>query len=1547
MTHDDRIDALCRAVGIALDYLDAEGVRHEASEAGKRNTLAALGFAVATEAQLADSVARLEAIERRPLPHLVIVAADRPKRIALRSPAREWALRLETGEILADSPADEADVIRLPSMPAGYHRLAVRTRDGVAHATIVAAPRECYLPPDLVAGGRAWGATAQVYSLRGANDIGIGTYADVAELAAILGDRGASFLGLSPVHALFGADVTKYSPYSPSSRLFLQTGLIAPQQVPGFDQMLDEAGASEPVGTLIDYRSVLARQRAILESVWRRTREAALRDIAAFRRDGGQSLEDYATFEALSEHFKAEGRNWLGEWPEPFRDVLSPEVATFRADHQERVAFHVWLQWLADRQLAHAATVARDKGMAIGLYRDLAVGADRGGAECWSNPDLFVNLSVGAPPDPLGPQGQDWGLPPINPLALAETGLAAFRELVAANMRYAGALRIDHAFQLQRLFVLPLGGKAADGVYLSYPFEALLAVLKIESHRAQCLVIGEDLGTAPPRFSETIMNAGILSYRLLTFERDEAGRFKSPGAYPARSLAAFSTHDLPTFAGWWRGLEFDVRECLGVFDSARAAQERGGRDSERQELVSALLGEGLDVSRDIDQPPDVAALRYLARTPSALVAVQLEDILRERQQANLPGPDCGHPNWRRRSTATVEDMAAHPGLDRVAAAFRDEWRAALNTAKRGGRPTGTYRLQLHAGFAFDDAAAAAPYLAQLGVSHVYVSPIQMAQPGSTHGYNVVDPRRLNPELGGDDGFARLCDALNANGLRLLVDIVPNHLGVGSKYNPWWLELLEWGRLSPQAQTFDIDWDKPGADGKLIVPFLGEPFEDLLDKRYVGLGFEADVGRFAVWYSDHCHPVSPLDYAGLLDRAQVNDEPSASMLRSLVADFRDLRLWDAAEPAALLARGALLRRQLADACAANYTLRVAIERITSDFPRDDLRSLCERQAWRMTFWAEANRLINYRRFFDITSLAGVRVEDRSVFEATHRLIFDLVKQGRIHALRIDHIDGLADPANYLVRLQERVGPDFYIVVEKILEPGEALRSWPVAGTTGYDALTVLDALFFANEALPVLDAVNRDAEAAKPRRALDLYAIRSELLKHTFESEFDTLLRDVESALEGPASADVAPALHALLAAFPVYRSYVTGHGFSDDDRAALDEARRIALEKTKPALEPAIDDVLAAIVTSGRALRRFQQLTGPLMAKSFEDTLFYRDASFIAANEVGSFPAQPAISADAFHRANLDRLRDWPDALIATSTHDTKRGEDARGRLLAASHLPDAWRLAWERFRAAEGADTLAPDDLYFLFQSLIASCPVDPTEAERKSFADRATGFVEKFLREAKVRSSWTDPDAGYEARVRAFVERCAAAQGVLFRELVLFVRAIALAAGRFAMSRTVLKCTIPGVPDTYQGTELIDLSFVDPDNRRPVDYKLRAALLADGPDFGNERMFLSGEAKLFALATLLRDRRERPLVYRGAYVPIETSDDRLAIAFMRGEGTDAVFVAARRALAATGSDWSVALPEGGWRNLFDGRAVHGDRSVDSAELFGPWPAVVLRRAN
>ena len=1546
MTERAQIDALCQAAGVALSYADSEGRTHSASEAGKRRVLDALGIRIDTAAAIDESLAHFDAQTKRAQARWYVIDADRPTsiRCGAEDTSLEWSLRTEAGELYEGR---ERGQISLPSLQAGYHQLTGTVGEHALDATILAAPTHCYLPPELSDGARGWGITAQVYSLRGANDVGIGTYADVAKLAAAIGERGGAFLGLSPVHALFGADPSKYSPYSPSSRLFLQVGLIAPHAVPGFEPDDMPHCLLEIADHLIDYHKVLPRQRAALEAIWMRTRATAVRAIEEFRRDGGARLEEHATFEALSDHFLAQGKQWSGEWPVAFHDPSSDAVADFLRDHPDEIAFHVWLQWIADTQLAEAAAIAREKGMSVGLYRDLAVGADRGGSEFWSAPDAFLDgLSVGAPPDPLGPQGQDWGLPPLNPLTLADTGFAAFRALVAANMRHAGAIRIDHAFQLQRLFVIPLGGPATDGVYLHYPLDALLAVLKIESHRARCLVIGEDLGTAPQGFSDAIMDAGMLSYRLLPFERGDGGVFKEPMAYPSRALAAVSTHDLPTFGGWWRGLDIDVRECLGVFDGSRSANERSGRASDRQRLADALNAEGLEATPRLQSAPDVAALRYLARTPCVLAATQLEDVLREQQQANLPGPDCGHPNWRRRSSIAVEDIARHPGLDRVAAAFAAEGRSA--DFKMLSMPRATYRLQLHAKFTFDGAAAVVPYLAALGITHVYVSPIQMSAPGSTHGYDVVDPTRLDPELGGEDAFRRFSDALRAHELRLLVDIVPNHLGVGGKSNPWWLDVLEWGRRSQHARFFDIDWERPGASGKLIVPFLGAPFEELLSQGHIGLGFEASQARFAVWYADHCHPVSALDYGPLLARAKDVTGEAARELRNLESDFCALP-FNENDSEVLRARVETLRRRLMRACEVHPSLRPALERVGSTLTADECRDLCDRQAWRLVAWTEANERINYRRFFDITSLAGMRIEDEVVFDASHRVIFDLVDQGRIHGLRCDHVDGLADPAGYLRRLQARVGPGFPIYVEKILEPGEHLPAWPISGTTGYEVLHTLDAIFFAPEALPKLDEIARDIVPGARSNDDALFDIKAALATGTFASEFGALAADIEALVAPNVRAHLRPALQALLAAFPLYRTYGDAYGFSAADRHALAQAADRASAHLDPERRDAVASILDALEAPGaqRALRRFQQLTGPLMAKSFEDTLFYRDVRFIAANEVGCGPDHPGVDASEFHRANLERLRDWPGALVATATHDTKRGEDARGRLVAASHDPQAWADAWRSFQKAGDFRKVDGADAYFIYQAMLAACPIAPDEHERLAFVERTQAFVEKYLREGKLRSNWVTPDTDYELVAKDFVARCASPDGPIFSTLGAYIRRTAEDGARLGVARTVLKCTIPGVPDIYQGTELADLAYVDPDNRRPVDYAVRRKLLDQSIDANDVRVWLSGEAKFFALTRLLRDRRDHPATYRGGYAPIHTEDTGAVVGFVRGDSGGDLCVVARRSFgrAAEHSTTKITLPEGQWRNLLDGRTLNVREAVDAETILGLWPAAALRR--
>jgi len=765
------IRRIASLAGVGDRYRDQRGRIVETSPASQEAVLAGLGLSVDSEAGARDALARVEALKNGLIPLLLPVEAGRSFAVPIRGVqggSATWRVQEETGAAREGRTAlnrgEAGATIMLGALPAGYHRLQVQAEGRSGQATVIAAPRRCWEPRLMREGGRLWGTTAQIHSLRQARNFGIGDYTDVAELAASTAALGASFLGLSPVHALFAADRTKISPYSPSSRLFLETILIDPTAVEGFAggsaaRLLDDPGSRDRLGALreaalVDHAAVWALKRPLFEALWRDFQASGDHAaFAGFRRKGGEALQAHATFEALSEHFREQGRWWLGDWPEAYRNARSGEVRAFAQDRSERVAFHAWLQWLADLQLGEAAARAHAAGMGIGLYRDLAVGADAGGSEIWANPERFApGLSVGSPPDPFGPTGQNWGLPPFNPLALEEQGLTAFRALVSANMRHAGAIRIDHAFQIQRLFLIPSGLPAAGGAYVDYPFDAMLAVLRLESNRAKSLVIAEDLGTGPEGFSDAIMASGILSYRVLWFEREADGAFKRPASYPRSALAVFTTHDLPTFRGWWRGLDIDLRQTLGVLDGETADRDRKARAEELHQFGEALVAEGLMPSPEPpDEPPLEVMMRYLARTPSALVGLQIEDAAGELNQANLPGQDQAHPNWKRRLGTDLAAIVAPNGtLARLAAALSEEGRGPepRSSALAAPPPRATYRLQFHRDFTFDDALRIVPYLAQLGISHVYSSPVHTARPGSVHGYDIVDHARINPELGG-------------------------------------------------------------------------------------------------------------------------------------------------------------------------------------------------------------------------------------------------------------------------------------------------------------------------------------------------------------------------------------------------------------------------------------------------------------------------------------------------------------------------------------------------------------------------------------------------------------------------------------------------------------------------------------------------------------------------------------------------------------------------------------------------------------------------------
>ena len=719
MTGRAALVRLAGLVGIETQYTDALGQTREASD----ETLLALIGAFGLPSNPVRAAAELEERERTPPlglapAHLVHFEEARPK-LALRLPARcrevAWTCRLEGGEErrgnapVTTGLSGKRFMMPLPAgLPAGYHRLSLEAGGVTAQLDLIVTPARCHLPPELGPGTRSWGLTCQLYGLRSARDWGMGDLTDLASISAAAGSCGAAVLGTNPLHALFMSEPLHFSPYSPSSRTRLDYLYIDPAAVPGFaeDEGVQALIAGEWFGAtrwaarsaeLVDYSAVAACKRPVLEALWRRFQGLDVDDDGAartglgasfrrFQQKEGRSLRDFAIFETLHEHYCRERRgfSWRN-WPAAMRDPQSSEVAEFAAAHRDRVEFFQFLQWEADRQLAAAAQAAHEAGLSIGLYRDLAVGADPNGAEAWADQELVApRASIGAPPDQLSRSGQNWGLAPINPLVLRRQGFAPFIACLRANMQHAGILRIDHVMSLNRLYWIPNGMEATDGCYVEYPFDDLLRLVALESCRQGCAVIGEDLGTVPPGFRETMRAANLLSYRILIFERHHDGGFTTPAEYPPLAAASAATHDLATVAGFWLGRDITLRRRLGLYpDAAAETAEEAERSRDRRLLLQALVAEGLlepeDLARYLSEAGEPtysadlgnAIQSFLARSRARLMLVQLEDVVGESEQANLPGTIDGHPNWRRRLSRTVENILAGPELRGIASTVEE------------------------------------------------------------------------------------------------------------------------------------------------------------------------------------------------------------------------------------------------------------------------------------------------------------------------------------------------------------------------------------------------------------------------------------------------------------------------------------------------------------------------------------------------------------------------------------------------------------------------------------------------------------------------------------------------------------------------------------------------------------------------------------------------------------------------------------------------------------------------------------------------------------
>lgn len=728
MTEANGLDHLARLAGIEAEYWDIWGNLHRTGDPAKVSILGALGIAADGEAAIAASTAALEQADwAQGLPPVVVFRLGQPIAVPMVLPAgREqqgFACRIleerghghhftvipETGELAAVREIAGVRLHRrsltLPvSLPLGYHDLYFGDGEAV-HARLIVAPEGCYLPEPLAGGARQWGISTHLYSLRRDHDWGIGDFTALGELVDLAADLGAAVVGLNPLHALFLEHPDRASPYSPSSRLFLNPLYIDPQAVPDFAEcaesdsivksMADEL-ATLRAASFIDYAKVTVCKERIFSALFESFRDRHLAHgadgdgraaaFAAFVRDGGEPLRRFALFEVLSHHFA--GVAWT-EWPEDFRRCDGPAIAEFADTHRDALACVHYLQWQADIQLAAAQQRARDRGLPIGLYRDLAVGAAADGADAWIAQDVIVNsATVGCPPDPFNMMGQDWGTPPLHPLALRAQGYAAFANIVRANMRHAGALRIDHVMGLLHLFWIPRGRKPDSGAYIQYPFEDMLAVLALESHRNQCLVVGEDLGTVPEGFRERMAAANVLSYRVLYFEKD-GERFKQPNEYPELALACVTTHDLATLAGFWSEADIDLKHELSLYPEAGAeADERAARQTDRDQLVAALDSQGLlgtvgsraDVGSTNAGAMNAGAMspalsaavhRYLSRSPVRLLLVQIDDLSEEVEQLNLPGTDTERANWRRRLGIRIEDIAKGPVVRALAAGLEE------------------------------------------------------------------------------------------------------------------------------------------------------------------------------------------------------------------------------------------------------------------------------------------------------------------------------------------------------------------------------------------------------------------------------------------------------------------------------------------------------------------------------------------------------------------------------------------------------------------------------------------------------------------------------------------------------------------------------------------------------------------------------------------------------------------------------------------------------------------------------------------------------------
>jgi (1->4)-alpha-D-glucan 1-alpha-D-glucosylmutase len=939
-------------------------------------------------------------------------------------------------------------------------------------------------------------------------------------------------------------------------------------------------------------------------------------------------------------------------------------------------------------------------------------------------------------------------------------------------------------------------------------------------------------------------------------------------------------------------------------------------------------------------------------------------------------------------------------------------------------PTCTYRLQFNRRFTFANAREIVPYLDALGVSDVYASPYFQASPESLHGYDITNHNKLNAAIGSRPDYDAWVAQLQAYDMGQMLDFVPNHVGIADDRNAWWMDVLESGPSSQYARYFDIEWQPLKTDlrNKVLLPILGDQYGRVLERGELQVGFEE--GTFYVLYAERRLPIAPGTYRYILEVALENlaeykDDVFYAELQSILTALEYLPKRTETDPKRITERARekeIIKRRLERRCAEAPQVQQAIEKALAQIngnpgdPRsfDKLDELLNAQSYRLAFWRVAAEEINYRRFFDVNDLAAIRVELPKVFDAIHRLVLELVSTGAVTGLRIDHPDGLYLPREYFVKLQQRSakalgiglprdGRAVYMLAEKILTGSETVRKeWPVHGTTGYDFVNQVTQLLVDSSAeTAITKTFHRFIGHTIPFGHL-LYAKKLLVMKLALANDVDVLGNLLDRLSERSrwyrdfTFEALSRTVRETIACFPVYRTYVEpGRPISEEDRQIVERAIAAA-KRRNPAMEESIFNFLRDVLllrspqdldSAGRAAHaqfvlKFQQTTGPVMAKGLEDTLFYIYNRLSALNEVGGDPQQFGLRVETFHQRNLDRQRDWPATVLATSTHDTKRSEDVRARMVAISEIPELWRRSLQRWSTANHRwkrtvnDLEAPDanEEYLLYQTLLGTWPTqengEPEPVPAPEYIARIQAYMTKALKEAKINTSWIQPNEEWDAAMHDFVARILDSSP-RNKFLPLFLPAakeIARLGAINSLTQTLLKLASPGVPDIYQGTEILDYSLVDPDNRRSVDYELRCEMLKSLSSATPKELMQTwahGRVKLFLTHCMLRFRREHADLFKhGEYLPIHTSGTfaESCVSFVRRLGDNFIIVIAPRLSSRVGfppigeawQDTAIQLPETvslkDAHDLFTCRSIrHQKRQAALRDVFLLLPFAVI----